>query len=83
MTRKEDHNMTRLVSPQATPQDIENRLAQKADFIKNATEVWGDVLSPEAINAAWEEMAAHIRQHTPPTVFHVMKDFCDRLGSRR
>ena len=45
MTRKEDHNMTRLVSPQATPQDIENRLAQKADFIKNATEVWGDVLS--------------------------------------
>jgi hypothetical protein len=82
MTRKEDHNMTRLVSPQATPQDIENRLAQKANFIKNATEIWGDVLSTEAINEAWEEMAAHVRQHTPSTVFHVLKDFTDRLGAR-
>jgi hypothetical protein len=83
MTRKEDHNMQHLVSPQATPEDIENRLADKETSIRIATKVWGDVLSPEAINAAWEEMATHVRQHTPPTVFHVMKDFCDRLGSRR
>jgi hypothetical protein len=74
--------MTRLTSPRAAPQDIENRLAQKDYFIKIATDVWGADLSPEVINAAWEEMATHVRQHTPPTVFHVMKDFCDRLGSR-
>jgi hypothetical protein len=75
--------MTHLISAQPTPQDIEHRLAQKERYIRLATEVWGDVLSPEAINEAWEEMAAHVRQHPPPTRHHVLKDFTDRLGARR
>jgi hypothetical protein len=75
--------MTHLVSPQATPQDIENRLAEKETSIRLATEVWGADLTPAQINEAWEAMAAEVRAHTPPTVFHVMKDFCDRLDSRR
>jgi hypothetical protein len=75
--------MKHLIAPQPTPQDIEHRLAQKDDYVRLATEVWGADLTPAQINEAWEAIAAEVRAHTPPTVFHVMKDFCDRLGSRR
>ena len=75
--------MKHLIAPQPTPQDIEHRLAQKDDYVRLATEVWGAVLTPAQIDEAWEEMAAHVRTHTPPTTFYVLKDFAERLCTRR
>lgn len=41
------------------------------------------MLSPEAIDEAWEEMATHVGAHTPPTLHDVFLDFTDRLNARR
>jgi hypothetical protein len=73
--------MQHLVPPQATPQDIENRLAQKADFIKNAQDVYGDALTPDQINEAWEATAAEVRAHTPPSLHYILKGFAERLAA--
>jgi hypothetical protein len=73
--------MTRLASPQATPEDIENALRERDMYIRVATAVWGADLTPAQINEAWEETAAHVRLHTPPAVFGVVKDFTDRLNA--
>jgi hypothetical protein len=53
--------MTRLTPPQATPQAIEHRLAQKDDFIRIATDVWEADLTLSEINETWEETTAHVR----------------------
>jgi hypothetical protein len=71
--------MTRLTSPQATPQDIEDALAEEDRYIRAALAVGPAYLSPAQILHAWRATAAEVRAHTPPTVFYILQSFSDRL----
>jgi hypothetical protein len=70
--------MTRLTSPRATPQDIENALADQNLSLRAAISAC-EGLDIDVILAVWEDVAAEVRAHTPPTVFYIQQSFSDRL----
>jgi hypothetical protein len=66
--------------PQATAQDVEHRLAEKAAYIRIAQTVYGDDLTLDQIEGAWAETAAEVRQNTPPSLHYILKGFAERLA---
>jgi hypothetical protein len=73
--------MKNLVIPQATPEDVERQLTQKAGYIRIAQTVYGDDLTPEQIEGAWAATAADVRQNTPTSLHAILKGFAERLAA--
>jgi hypothetical protein len=72
--------MKYLVFPQATPASIEEALADRDMYLRAVMAVAPAHLTPAQILAAWEETAAEVRAHTPPTVFYILQSFSDRVA---
>jgi hypothetical protein len=64
-----------------TPQDVERRLMQKADYFRIAENVYGGDLTLDQIEGAWAETAAEVRQNTPPNLHYILKGFAERLAA--
>jgi hypothetical protein len=70
--------VTRLTPPKATPRDIENALQDKNEYIRAAISAF-EGLDIDVILAVWDDVAAEVRAHTPPTVFDILQSFTNRL----